>query len=95
MKVNLEQTIVDFEGNPVVEKDKPVTVKTLVLRALNYSEQNDSPEVKMQRFTTMNLVMNGGDLTIEDIAMMKQACGKIYLPWVYGTIAKILESPKP
>ena len=107
MQIDFSQVLNGFDGTPLrqikVEGQPPeaITLRDAAVEALNRPEpreQIDEVE-KLKRFTLSLKVYgsrgDGADLTVEDIALIKQRIGKIFPPIVVGRSFELLDPPKP
>ena len=107
MRINMNQSIKDWEGNEIVlpkslDSDEK---ESLILRhvclnclgAVHEDEKNLSGEEKFKRNgIAMNIVnsKNGVvDLSSEQISELKKLIGKLYGPVVVGSTWNMLENP--
>jgi hypothetical protein len=99
MKYDLTHTLVDSDGNPALENESPVTVKTAFVRALLADVSPTgaplSPDDKLKRYQLFKKI--GGsredtvDLTVEEAAMLKTAAG-VFPALVYGQLADFIDA---
>ena len=92
MKINFNQPIKNIQG----EEIKDLTLKTVSVEALlaTFSdEQSLSGEEKAKRYLLATRIYANDelDLTVEEIAKIKQLIGKGYGPLVVGQAWEILE----
>ena len=93
MKINFNQPIKNIQG----EEIKDLTLKTVSVEALLATfpdEQSLSGEEKAKRYLLATRIYANPeelDLTIEEIAKIKQLIGKGYGPLVVGQAWEILE----
>ena len=96
MKINFNQPIKNIQG----EEIKDLTLKTVSVEALlaNFSdEQSLSGEKKAKRYVLATRIYANPeelDLTIEEIAKIKQLIGKGYGPLIVGQAWDMLEGNK-
>lgn len=98
MKIDLSTVICDLDGKPIKAADaKDFTVGMCACNALLTPDAKDetSGEDKVKRFRLAERVYEGGeqDLSVEDIALLKQLIGKIYPPLTVGRAFEVLDPP--
>ena len=96
MKINFNQPIKNIQGEEV----KDLTLKTVSVEALlaTFSdEQSLSGEEKAKRYVLATRIYANSeelDLTVEEIAKIKQLIGKGYGPLIVGQAWDMLEGNK-
>lgn len=93
MKLNVEQVIKDYEGNDLMEGKKIVTIKHVIVTALNNMSENMSVDDKIRAFNISVRVTLGGEveLSLDDRKLIKDKMGKIYAPVIIGRVIPLLE----
>lgn len=103
MRRDLTHPILDLSNNPIVENNAPVTLCTLSLSALMMPHQDELPghgqpgltgKQKADRYAlAMKINANPSkvDLTIEQMALLKELIGKGFGPLAVGRAYELLE----
>lgn len=95
MKIKLSTVIKDRTGKDIERDGKPLMFRTMAQDALDavFSSENISGSEKAKRFTLlMKLNDEDPDLTVEDLAMMKDSIGKAFGPMGVGRCYEIIEA---
>ena len=99
MKIKIDQPIKDFNGKVLDSGDKektPVTFRPIIENALNsHSEQHPlTSEKKLYAFQIgvrlFSKKLAEYDLTVEQIAFLKERIGLFYTPVVYGRFLELI-----
>lgn len=97
MKINLDQPLMDYEGNPITDADdnaKEIPLRKYLITALNAMLPNEmmSAEDKNKIFQ-ISLKLNApeADFTIDDRVFIKNRVARVQTPLVVGRITQILE----
>jgi hypothetical protein len=107
MIIKVTDQILNLEGNPIEaisssgEGDKGektfVTYRTVISNALNNFNQSETPtaEYKNKSWQIMKKLYDSDEvnLTVDDMAHIKERVGKIYSPLIYGRVSEIFEKP--
>ncbi len=98
MKISLNGTpLKTFEGEDIQdETGKPITLRTACVRALLYTAPNDTTDgqKKFERYKLAEKIMGAKghvELTAEELALIKQLVGVIYVTVLVGRIYEALE----
>ena len=93
MKINMAQTLLTPDGKYVIrEPGKPLILLDVCRNALLQSDQTESGDRKMHRWElAMSLKSEVCDVKTEDILLLKESIGKMYLPLVVGPVFYLLE----
>lgn len=100
MKINIDQSIKNFDGQPLVEvkgKDKTeIKFRTIIQNALN-AEDNDhrlTAEKKVFAFQIGMKIsgkkMREYDLTVKQVSFLKERIGIFYGPIIYGRFCELI-----
>lgn len=93
--MNLTQPITEIDGTEIREGEKPVTVRTMIVRGLLSPDQNASPEDKYKRFKLAMRVEAGEGLEAEDIVTIKECVGGAFAhPLIVGRVFDALKLSK-
>lgn len=97
MKLNFSTPILDLEAKPIVAKDKPVTLGSVVIEALmaTFPDEANLPGAdKVKRFSLGMAVTKGGeqDISVDDVVLLKTLIGKAYGPLVVGRVYELIEA---
>lgn len=97
MKIKIDEAIKTLDGKPIKEGKDPVTVKDILLQACTAQLQEDAQMPGVKKFELYNLAnkINGQkkdiELTVEEIATLKDRVGKAFNVLVVGQVWTILE----
>lgn len=96
MKINFNIELKDMDGKPIMEtKDKPLLLDKVCVNAVlsEIPDEKTTGEQKLQRFQLAKKIYGAGeiDVTAEEIVLLKDKIGKLYLPLVVGQVFEILE----
>jgi len=96
MKVNFSQPLKDLEGNTLNnEKGKGVFLNTVCANALIASPENNKVDgvEKVKRYELAKKIMGGGDIdvSVEELALIKELLGTSYGVLVVGQAYKMLD----
>jgi len=97
MKVDFSQELIGYDGEPLKEGEKVITLAMICCNALMNQTEEDAKlpgEEKLRRFDLATMVYANkepSDLKVEDIALLKTLVGKLYGPLVVGPCWKLLE----
>ena len=97
MKIDLNNKIKTLEGEPVLEKDEPVTFAHPCINALlsNHPDETVSGEEKLRRYQLAKRIsdtLGAVTLTIEEAALIKTLVPKLYTPLVVGQLYELMEA---
>ena len=99
MKIDVMQSVRDYEGRPVKDgADKNLSLRTVISASINASV-GDKPmtaEDKNKAFQISLKVWGDKvvDLTVDQLAFIKTKVGEVYNPLVYGRVCQIIEGDK-
>lgn len=96
MKIKLDSPLLNEDETPALEKEVPVTVRTVLIRAV-LSDIDDSlqpvkGEEKVKRYNLYRTIKKGTDETdfeVEDVALLRKAV-LIFPPLVAGQVREAL-----
>lgn len=93
MKINMAQTLLTPDGKYIMrEAGKPLIMLDVCRAALLQGDQTESGDRKMHRWElAMTLKPEGCDVKTEDVLLLKESIGKMYLPLVVGPVFYLLE----
>lgn len=105
MIIKVTDQILDLEGHPIEaivsngqdESNKKtfVTYRTVISNALNNfnKEENPTAEYKNKSWQIMKKLYEKDEvnLTVDDMAHIKERVGKVYSPLIYGRVSEIFE----
>jgi len=97
MKINFNVGVVTIRNQPVTLGDKGATLGDLCVAALNFltpeMSQRMNPEDSLRRYRLAKKIENGGEveLTASEVTFIQECAGKMYLPFVYGSLVELLE----
>ena len=94
MKLNLDEILFNFNGEPMQEDGKPLTLKNTILNALGAPDKDAKGEEKLKRYKLGMKITNGGaiDLKTEEVASIKKRVSEVYfLPIIIGEVDRIIE----
>lgn len=90
-KVNFEAQITDLKDQPVKLGDGFMTLGDVAANALLTPDPKDDGKKKMLAFELAIKCKGEADLTIEEMAKVKESIGKTYPPLVVGRAWNLLE----
>jgi len=98
MKVNVEASLYDLDGEAMRDGDKPATLGRLAAAALTATfrdEENLSGDEKVKRFELAVRMIRSADglpieLSPEDVVLAKRCIGKAFGPLHVGQAYKLL-----
>ena len=97
MKVDFSKELIGYDGEPLREGDKAITLSMVCCNALMNQTEEDAKlpgEEKLRRFDLATMIYaskEAADLKIEDVSLLKTLVGKLYGPLVVGPVWKLLE----
>ena len=97
MKINFQQEILGMDGKPLKdEKDASLLLENIAVNALLAATQDDKADgvAKAKRFALamkINNVTEPVEVTAEEITMIKDLVGKVYMTLVVGRAYDLLE----
>ena len=95
MKINFNTPIMKFDGTPVLEDAKPLTFLSIVDSILNLQEQG-KPLTAEQKQTAYQIGMKmyaskkETDLTVNQVAFLKERMGVFASPLAYGRFLELI-----
>jgi hypothetical protein len=99
MTIKTTTVLKDFEGKDIITEDKPFTVRTVLLNALQYQSQELAPSAEQ---SVRAYILGSGvaqlpevQLKSDDIVYIKARLLKLYTPLVFGQMVELLEGEKP
>jgi hypothetical protein len=99
MTKNLDISVYDLDGEPVVDRikgmDRPATIKHFVVNALALvNGEQVSGEEKMKRYKLAMRLNEGGkqEFTPEELALIKSVIGVMYSPLIVGQVYEWADS---
>ena len=86
-----------FDGTPIVQDEKPLTLQRVSINALMTpmdDEKNLGGEDKFARYKLASRINATSvvEVTAEEIAMLKKLIGKVYAPIIVGPAFEALEA---
>ena len=98
MTINTTTVLKDYEGKDIITEDKPFTVRTVLLNALQYQSQELAPsaEQSVRAYSLSMAVANTPQVQLksDDIVYIKARLLKLYTPLVFGQMVELLEGEK-
>ncbi|MCD6262343.1 MAG: hypothetical protein J7J52_04905 [Deltaproteobacteria bacterium] len=95
MIVNMSAELKTLDGEPLIDAGKPVTLKDVSVNALLAQQERETLDAKekLARYELALKVNKGGDVevTVEEIAKIKDCVGKVYPTLVVGQVFHLLE----
>jgi hypothetical protein len=96
MKINVSQPLNSYEGKPLVENEKPILLRSVIINALNYTTKDTKPttaEEKMGLYELSVKVFNEDEIELssEQISMIKKNMAEMFSPVITGQACMILE----
>lgn len=98
MKIDFSQQFVMLDGRVINDELKqPLTLKTVASNGLLSDQQVDGTEkfARYQLAQKIHGATEGLDLTVEDVAKLKDVIGKVYPPMISGQAWLLLEGNTP
>lgn len=97
MKIDFSKELIGYDGEPLKEGERVITLAMVCCNALMNQTEEDTKlpgEEKLRRFDLATVVYASkepADLKVEDIVLLKTQVGKLYGPLVVGPVWKLLE----
>ena len=94
MKVNFTKKLRNIDGKPIKDKDGTITLSSISINALlaQTKEEVEGKEKVEQYDLALKIRDNkDADLTVEEIAKIKELVGKIFPPLIVGQTFKMLD----
>ena|SRR6185436_12502090 len=95
MRINTTQVLKNYEGKEILEDDKPITLRDVFSIGLNSQLPDEKmtadQKAKIFQITTKLYTNNEVDLTVDQLALIKEQVGKVYNPLVYGRVCEIID----
>ena len=97
MKIDFSKELIGYDGEPLKEGDKIITLAMVCCNALGNPAPDEAQlpgEEKARRFDLAVAVYASKgplDLKVEQVALIKSLIGKLYGPMVVGPVWKLLE----
>ena len=98
MKLELDAVIKNIDETPIkvdTDKEKILTLKDVCINSLLAmfdEEKHDDGTKKVSRFTlAMKLQGGDGDVTVEEMATIKERIGKMYMTVIVGRAYALIE----
>ena len=97
MKIDFSKELIGYDGEPLKEGGKILTLAMICCNALMNQTEEDAKlpgEEKLRRFDLATVVYASKeplDVKVEDISLLKTLVGKLYGPIVVGPVWKMLE----
>jgi len=96
MLIQTTQEILDYEGNPIPQGDKNLTVRDVVFLALNNWAENEPMPTSQQKLDAFRITAAlfadvTAEVSIEDAAYIKERSGAISGALTHGRLCEILE----
>jgi hypothetical protein len=93
MNRNFDAPMLDLDGKPYTDK---ATLKSVVFGAIQAQLMGDeqmSTDVKLRLYTVASKIAKGGvvEVSVEDLALIKDRVGRAYSPLVVGEAFRLLE----
>ncbi len=99
MKIDITQQLVGYNGEPIQNGASALTLRSVCCEALTaaYPEEKLAGEEKVRRFELARLLYaeDEPDVSVEDLALVKQLVGKGYGPVVVGPAWLLLDPAAP
>lgn len=97
MQRNFDTILKDFDGNPIVDGGRELTLKLVSVNSLMVPYPDETTltgDEKMSRYLLAQRIHPGGviELRVEEVAKLKTLIGKAYGPIVVGPAFQILEA---
>ena len=91
--INLTQVLTEFNGKPIEQEGKELTLKVALTFALSQILQEDDGQKKLDKYLLAMKINDAEEIkfTGEQTTQLKEAIGKIYGPFVSGMIWCLLE----
>jgi len=98
MTIKTETVLKDYEGNDLAPDNKPFTVRTALLTALQFQSQELAPSaeqsVRAYILSTTIATKPEVELKSDDVVYIKARLLKLYSPLVFGQMVALLEDEK-
>jgi hypothetical protein len=96
MKLNIDQSIMDFSGKEIQLEGKTLTFRTIIESTLNsHTDHNPlTAEKKLQAFQIgvklFSKKLDEYTLTIDQVSFIKERVGLFYGPVIYGRFLELI-----
>jgi hypothetical protein len=98
MKIDVTDTIKNYDGKIVKEDNNPLTLRTVFVASLNATEKGEvrTAEDKAKAFQISSKLYDNNEvkLTVDDMAFLKERVGKFFSPLVYGRVCELFDGEK-
>lgn len=96
MKIDVTQTLKDYRGKPIKERKIAIQLRNVISLAVNFSDQKHilTAEQKNKAFQISVKVWGKNkrpNLTVDDLAFIKERVGLVYSPLIYGRVCEIFD----
>jgi hypothetical protein len=96
MQIDFNAPILGFDRKPLNESDRAMTLAIVACTALSAQfrdEDNLAADIKYKRFKLGCKIANGGivDLSVDEIATLKQLIGRAFSPLIVGRSFDLLD----
>lgn len=94
MKIKINQNLIGIDYLPILDNGKVLTLKDVSIAAALTPVQEDDFKKKMEKYEIFKKLQSASEdveLTVEEIAIIKAASGKIHPPLVCGQVCEMLE----
>jgi len=90
---NFDVPLKNIDGSEIKENDKPVHASQIIANAL-LAPDNASGQEKAERYALSLEIYKGGDvdITVDNLAKIKELVGKAYAPLIVGQIYSIIDA---
>lgn len=96
MKPNWKLELKTIKDEPIKENDKPVTLEDVVYASLlvNDHQAQESGDEKLKKARLAKKVVEDGEVSIEEAALIKKVIGKYQGPMIVLAVEEALEGQK-
>lgn len=95
MKIDMTLTIEAIDGNPMVDGDAPILLRTIIQNALLGQFQGEQNMAGSEKLRLWQMARRANedevDFNVEDLATIKDRVGRAYGPAVVGPVYEILD----
>lgn len=97
MTIDVTQTIKNYAGENVDYQGKPLTLRDAFTGAINNTLPNEvltaEQKAKIYALSIKIYSANEINLTVDDMAFIKERCAIIWNPLIYGRVCELFDNP--
>lgn len=93
MNVNVNAELKTLSGNTLVENEKPVLLKAIIVNALLFPVEEEEGKLKAKKYALAVKTESASDVCeyeLEDIVLIKELIGKFFTTLIVGQCYELL-----